>query len=76
MLRETAMQSDKFCIDVKYQLSNVTAYQCQKHINVKCQVSCIKIKCRMSNQLILEISVDLMIPQKILGDLSRSHEIL
>ena len=41
--------------------------------NVKCHVS--NIKCRMSKQLILEISADLMGPQKILGDLSRSCEI-
>ena len=41
--------------------------------NVKCHVS--NIKCKMSNQLILEISVDLMGPQYILLDLRRSCEI-
>ena len=41
--------------------------------NVKCHVS--NIKCRMSNQLILEISVEHMGPEKGLGDLSRSCEI-
>ena len=61
-------------------MSNINC-QMSQHINVKsismsnvkCHVS--NIKCRMSNQLILGISVDLMRPQKILGDLSRSYEI-
>ena len=121
MLRETAMQSDKFCIEghfqmrqhvliqycsptdhmtKRFQIANITSesinekkvglcqyhyrvschsilmsnINCQmsQHINVKsismsndkCHVS--NIKCRMSNQLILEISVNLMGPQQIL----------
>ena len=61
-------------------MSNINC-QMSQHINVKsismsnvkCHVS--NIKCRMSNQLILEISVEHMGPEKGLGDLSRSCEI-
>ena len=61
-------------------MSNINC-QMSQHINVKsismsnvkCHVS--NIKYRMSNQLILEISVDLMGPQYILLDLRRSCEI-
>ena len=61
-------------------MSNINC-QMSQHINVKsismsnvkCHVS--NIKCRMSNQLILEISVDLMGLQYILLDLRRSCEI-
>ena len=61
-------------------MSNINC-QMSQHINVKsismsnvkCHVS--NIKCKMSNQLILEISVDLMGPQYILLDLRRSCEI-